>query len=307
MGTPYQRAAELAAFLGNTLHESDEFRAGREYLMCADHKVVNDLVYCKPCDSGSFDWATFTCPTSLVSGNSAFNEYCQPSSKPPEACSCGNGQGQSGDLEGYVPASDLYFGRGAIQLSWNYNYIGASVALTGSAETFCKDPDLVATEGRYAWGAGVYFWMEHVKEGSTCHTESLGMDFGGTLNNVSHCPVECWEQEVKVLCTCSFSRLYSSLYCFFSPDQRRTRMPRSRRLARRSRQNAPQPLLSCRQGIGPTQPHDAFAMCRSRRENDGLSRRWELFRLSRLCWDEGGGDSGQLFSASVYRCGECCR
>jgi hypothetical protein len=199
MGTPYQRAAELAAFLGNTLHESDEFRAGREYLMCADHKIVNDVVYCKPCDSGSFDWATFTCPQSLITGTAEFNEYCQPSSVPPEACHCGDGRGQSGDLEGYVPASDLYFGRGAIQLSWNYNYIGASVALTGSAETFCENPDLVATEGRYAWGAGIYFWMEHSKEGTTCHMESLKMDFGGTLNNINgglECPAHGgWHEE----------------------------------------------------------------------------------------------------------------
>ncbi len=40
------------------------------------------------------------------------------------------------------------------QLSWNYNYRGASTALTGSPETFCENPDLVATEEKYAWGAG---------------------------------------------------------------------------------------------------------------------------------------------------------
>jgi len=96
-------------------------------------------------------------------------------------------------LEGYVAAKHLYFGRGAIQLSWNYNYIGASVALTGSADTFCDNPDVVATEGRYAWGAGIYFWMEHVKEESTSHIEALidGGDFGGTLNNINgglECP-----------------------------------------------------------------------------------------------------------------------
>ena len=184
-GNMYQRTAELAAFIGNTLHESDEYRAPREYLMCADHIVVGDPqygdVYCKPCDPGSFDWTTKKCSHSLVSGNSNFNEYCQPSSKPPEACECGNGAGESGgELEGYVSAKHLYFGRGAIQLSWNYNYIGASVALTGSANTFCDNPDVVATEGKYAWGAGIYFWMEHVKEGTTSHMETLmnGGDFG---------------------------------------------------------------------------------------------------------------------------------
>lgn len=67
------------------------------------------------------------------------------------------------------------------------SYIGASIALTGSPDTFCNNPDLVATEGKYAWGAGLFFWMEHSKEGTTCHTESLkNLDFGGTLNNVSY-------------------------------------------------------------------------------------------------------------------------
>jgi hypothetical protein len=87
-----------------------------QYLMCADHKIIGDQVYCKPCDSGSFDWATFTCPQSLISGEAEFNEYCQPESVPPEACNCGNGKGQTGDLEGYVNAKDLFFGRGAIQV-----------------------------------------------------------------------------------------------------------------------------------------------------------------------------------------------
>ncbi|KAL7552787.1 hypothetical protein ACHAWF_016039 [Thalassiosira exigua] len=193
MGDAFVRTAELAAFLGNTLHESDEYRAGREYLMCADNVVVDGEVYCKPCDNGSFDWGSKTCGHSLVSGTAGFNEYCQPSSKPPEACHCGSGASVGGNLDGYVPARDLFFGRGAIQLSWNYNYIGASVALTGSPDTFCDNPDVVATEGRYAWGAGLYFWMEHVKEGATSHTESLmgGGDFGGTLNNINgglECP-----------------------------------------------------------------------------------------------------------------------
>ncbi|KAL3809006.1 hypothetical protein ACHAXA_000286, partial [Cyclostephanos tholiformis] len=193
MGNAYQRAAELASFLGNVLHESDELRAAREYLMCGDNIVVDGEVYCKPCDAGSFDWDHKVCSHGLVSGMSEFNEYCQPTSKPPEACQCGNGVGESGELEGYIAAKHLFFGRGSIQLTWNYNYIGASIALTGSPDTFCDDPDLIATEGRYAWGVGIYFWMEHSKEGTTCHMEALtdGGDFGGTLNNINgglECP-----------------------------------------------------------------------------------------------------------------------
>lgn len=115
MGNAYQRTAELAAFFGNTLHESDELKAGREYLMCADNVVVDGEVFCKPCDTGSFDWELKICNHGLVTGTSEFNEYCQPESQPPIACVCGQGMGES-EIEGYVAAKHLFFGRGSIQL-----------------------------------------------------------------------------------------------------------------------------------------------------------------------------------------------
>ena len=184
MGDAYMRASELAAFLGHTLHESDDLKAPREYLMCGDSKVVNGEVYCKPCDSGSFDWEMQKCAGDGLAAGGNFSEYCQPSSKPPEACSC-NESVESID-DGYVPAKELFFGRGAIQLSWSYNYRSASTALTGDPETFCENPDLVASTEEYAWGAGLYFWQEHVKEGTTSHIECLkNYNFGGTLNNIN--------------------------------------------------------------------------------------------------------------------------
>ena len=53
--------SQFAAFLGNTLHESDEWKAAREYLICGDNKDVAGEVYCKPCDAESFDWKAFKC------------------------------------------------------------------------------------------------------------------------------------------------------------------------------------------------------------------------------------------------------
>jgi hypothetical protein len=35
MGSDEEKKKEFAAFLGHTLHESDEWKAGREYLICA--------------------------------------------------------------------------------------------------------------------------------------------------------------------------------------------------------------------------------------------------------------------------------
>jgi hypothetical protein len=95
-------------------------------------------------------------------------------------------------------ADKAFFGRGAIQLSWNYNYIRASAALTGDPDTFCANPDLVATVEKYAWGAGIYFWMENMRaeqgstsDLSTCHIRALSGDIGGTLWNINgnqECP-----------------------------------------------------------------------------------------------------------------------
>ena len=62
----------------------------------------------------------------------------------------------------------------------------ASVALTGAPQTFCQRPDLVAKNEEYAWGAGLFFWMENVKNDKTCHQSVLvDEDFGMTLDSES--------------------------------------------------------------------------------------------------------------------------
>lgn len=196
MGDVEQQKHELASFFGNALHESDEFQAGREYLMCADRQEAGGEVYCKPCDSSSFDWTTFKCGASLASEGRAFNNYCQSNLLPPEGCQCDDVYERSdkGPMAGYVKADQVYFGRGSIQLSWNYNYIRASVALTGAPQTFCQRPDLVAKNEEYAWGAGLFFWMENVKNDKTCHQSVLvDEDFGLTLDNINgglECPAD---------------------------------------------------------------------------------------------------------------------
>ena len=193
MGTEQQRKSELAAFLGHTLHESDDWTASREYLVCGDNQVVDGETYCKPCDSDSFNWDTMTCGSvGLVGMGLTYNGYCDFTLEPPAACGCDVLMSEPAPLDGYIPASQVFFGRGAIQLSWNYNYRSASEALTGDSSTFCENPDLVATIPEYAWGAGVFFWMEALKEETTCHIEALrNGDFGGTLNNINgglECP-----------------------------------------------------------------------------------------------------------------------
>ena len=202
MGSLAQRKGELAAFLGNTLHESGDFQAGREYIPCGDRITVANKVYCKPCDNAHYNWGTHTCNPSKLQNGGTFDDYCNSAQTFPQSCNCGP-VSQTDDANvpaGYMDASKAFFGRGAIQLSWNYNYIKASVSLTGSANTFCDNPDLVATVAKYAWGAGIYFWMESTKATMsttlTCHQASLvgngnGGDFGGGLdviNGGQECP-----------------------------------------------------------------------------------------------------------------------
>jgi predicted chitinase len=49
-----------------------------------------------------------------------------------------------------------YYGRGPIQLSWNYNY-GAAGAVLGL--NLLADPDLVARDSTVAWKTAMWFWM----------------------------------------------------------------------------------------------------------------------------------------------------
>ena len=129
MGTEEERKSEFAAFLGHTLHESDEWRAGREYLICADNKIVDGEVYCKPCDSESFDWETFKCNgVGLVGDGLTYNGYCNYVIEPPLACACEELQSEPAPLDGYIPANKVFFGRGAIQV-W-YTIVPLYIALS---------------------------------------------------------------------------------------------------------------------------------------------------------------------------------
>eukprot|EP00804_Cyclotella_cryptica_P026340 CCRYP_007670-RA/>CCRYP_007670-RA protein AED:0.38 eAED:0.38 QI:0/0.5/0.33/1/0.5/0.33/3/398/208 len=87
----------------------------------------------------------------------------------------------------------VYFGRGALQLSWNSNYLKASQVLAESADTLCSQPELVATDPTYAWGTALWFWNFNRPPGdeTTCHIQSLTGSFGGSLNIINgglECP-----------------------------------------------------------------------------------------------------------------------
>jgi predicted chitinase len=96
--------------------------------------------------------------------------YCAPSAMYP----CAPGQ--------------EYYGRGPIQISWNFNYGACGDAL---GLDLLHDPGLVARDAKVAWETGLWFWTTSSPSGETCHsamTKSLG--FGVTIQIING-GVEC--------------------------------------------------------------------------------------------------------------------
>jgi predicted chitinase len=83
----------------------------------------------------------------------------------------------------------LYYGRGPIQISWNYNYCTAGDALGYDLRA---QPELVAQNATIAWATGLWFWMTQRGAGShTPHDAMVGdYGFGETIRSING-DVEC--------------------------------------------------------------------------------------------------------------------
>ncbi len=77
-----------------------------------------------------------------------------------------------------------YYGRGPMQLSWNYNYASAGSALRADLLHY---PDLVATNSRIAWGTAIWFWMRSRGAGSSTphYAITSGRGFGETIRAIN--------------------------------------------------------------------------------------------------------------------------
>lgn len=97
-----------------------------------------------------------------------WDHYCQP------AGSCGGKQ---------------YYGRGPIQLSWNYNYSAAGSAL---GLDLLNNPDLVATNSAISWQTALWYWM--TQRGGASNTPHQAMvnlrAFGETIRAING-GIEC--------------------------------------------------------------------------------------------------------------------
>jgi len=76
-----------------------------------------------------------------------------------------------------------YYGRGSLQLSWNYNYCSAGNALHLPLQSH---PELVATDAKVMWQTGLWFWMTSTGAGSkTGHAASSNGQFGETIRTIN--------------------------------------------------------------------------------------------------------------------------
>jgi len=82
-------------------------------------------------------------------------------------------------------SSFQYYGRGALQLSWNYNYQAVGSVL---GEDFISNPGLVATAADYIWSTALWFWM--LDNNGACHSASQSGNFAQTITTING-GIEC--------------------------------------------------------------------------------------------------------------------
>ena len=111
--TEMKQRHELAAFFGNTLHESDAFKASREYFMCENNIDVNSDLYC-------------SLPSNVFTD--ASHQYCSTNHQNPasggyeDGCNCSLESADSEQGGTYVLANKLYFGRGEYLIPYHSFY-----------------------------------------------------------------------------------------------------------------------------------------------------------------------------------------
>ncbi|MGW1082254.1 glycoside hydrolase family 19 protein [Kitasatospora sp. NPDC002522] len=90
---------------------------------------------------------------------------------------------------GCPAGQSAYYGRGPIQLSWNFNYKAAGDAL---GIDLLNNPNLVQTDAAVAWKTGIWYWMTQNGPGTmTPHNAMVnGAGFGETIRSING-SIEC--------------------------------------------------------------------------------------------------------------------
>mmetsp|Transcript_38674 Transcript_38674/g.28024 ORF Transcript_38674/g.28024 Transcript_38674/m.28024 type:complete len:360 (-) Transcript_38674:240-1319(-) len=121
---------------------------------------------------------------------------------------------------------EQYYGRGAVQMKYNYYYGPFSLAATGNATRFLSDPDELQDDGFYAFLSALYFYMTPHNPAPSLHEIATGywlpndndmannitVGFGATINAIS--PEECGggynteEADLKIEYYSAFAEFY---------------------------------------------------------------------------------------------------
>lgn len=67
-----------------------------------------------------------------------------------------------------------YYGRGPVQLSWNYNYGQFSEAWYGSKDTLLQHPEYLVTDPVLSFASALWFWMTPQFPKPSCHDVMAG-------------------------------------------------------------------------------------------------------------------------------------
>ncbi|KAK4278160.1 hypothetical protein QN277_016046 [Acacia crassicarpa] len=130
--------------------------------------------------------------------------YCQPSTQYP----CAPGK--------------KYYGRGPIQLTWNYNYGQCGKAI---GVDLLKNPDLVATNAVISFKTALWFWMTPQRPKPSCHDVITGKwkpsaadnaanrrPGYGTITNIINGGLECGRgQDARVADRIGFYKRYCDI------------------------------------------------------------------------------------------------
>jgi predicted chitinase len=81
-----------------------------------------------------------------------------------------------------------YYGRGPLQLSWNFNYYAAGNAI---GQPLLNNPGLVSSNASISWQTGLWYWMTGTGgAGTTSHNAMVnGQGFGTTIRAINS--IEC--------------------------------------------------------------------------------------------------------------------
>ncbi|MEU9353529.1 chitinase [Streptomyces griseoloalbus] len=79
---------------------------------------------------------------------------------------------------------DKYYGRGPVQLSWNFNYKAAGDAL---GIDLLNNPDLVQNDASVAWKTGLWYWNTQSGPGTMTPHDAMvnGAGFGETIRAIN--------------------------------------------------------------------------------------------------------------------------